>query len=182
MTLSAFVVAALAATAIMPVAALKTRDEWQVPTVCLYVTSDTNWDGASHNYCGDAGTCVDMAPHFNISSAGPDYGYTCILYDTHDCSGASYDPLSWPGSNDLGSVGFHRSAQGFKCYLWAGYTPASSSSTSALSTTTTTVTSTGSIAGTNISTTLSSFLSTSSSVAGSSTGPVSISSTSLAAS
>ncbi|KAH9825459.1 hypothetical protein Tdes44962_MAKER04160 [Teratosphaeria destructans] len=184
MTLSALIVTALAALAVLPAAALRTRDEWQVPAVCLYVTSDTNWEGNSHHYCGDPGTCVDMAPEFNISSAGPEYGYTCVLYDTHDCSGASYDPISWPGSDDLGSAGFKtgRSAQSFKCYVWAGYTPASSSSTSALSTTTTTVTSTGTVAGTTISTTLSSFLTTSSSLPSSGTGPVPISTTSLAAS
>ncbi|KAI7668404.1 hypothetical protein KC322_g16443 [Hortaea werneckii] len=72
---------------IIGLANVQPRDEFQ-PTAnslnCLYMTNDVNWAGEGQNLCNLSGYCSNSLPDGltkNVSSAGPEQGMTCFLYE-----------------------------------------------------------------------------------------------------
>ncbi|KAI7155432.1 hypothetical protein KC349_g6994 [Hortaea werneckii] len=118
---------------IIGLADIQPRDEFQ-PTAdslnCLYMTNDVNWAGESQNLCNLSGYCSNSLPDGlakNVSSAGPEQGMTCFLYDGENCTGIQSLPIVHPGYVNLDAIDFNNRALSWKCWKYCGFMGTSSS-------------------------------------------------------
>ncbi|RMY52757.1 hypothetical protein D0864_14215 [Hortaea werneckii] len=117
---------------IIGLANIQPRDEFQ-PTAgslnCLYMTNDVNWAGEGQNLCNLSGFCSDSLPDGltkNVSSAGPEQGMTCFLYE-QNCTGIQSLPIVHPGYVNLDAIDFNNRALSWKCWKYCGFMGSSSS-------------------------------------------------------
>ncbi|KAH7069814.1 hypothetical protein BKA63DRAFT_606165 [Paraphoma chrysanthemicola] len=110
------VLSALAAAAFMAVPALAASPG-------LYLCQ--NWgfseqpNNLCHHYTEPWGKCTTITDRFptdarGVSSAGPDQGNWCTLYENVGCTGAELQ-LYWPGFSALSQVGWNDRAKSFNC-------------------------------------------------------------------
>ncbi|RMZ01321.1 hypothetical protein D0860_07664 [Hortaea werneckii] len=129
---------------IIGLANIQPRDEFQ-PTAdslnCLYMTNDVNWAGEGQNLCNLSGYCSScfatmlqenhpLMHHTgnslpdgltkNVSSAGPEQGMTCFLYEQSL-------PIVHPGYVNLDAIDFNNRALSWKCWKYCGFMGSSSS-------------------------------------------------------
>ncbi|KAF7356044.1 Short chain dehydrogenase [Mycena venus] len=74
-------------------AALEARVDGRV-----FICTDTNFGGDCTNYGFFANQCSNLPVAFNdnISSFGPDVGWSCTMYTNPNCSGDTYNAIN-PG-------------------------------------------------------------------------------------
>ncbi|KAI6886923.1 hypothetical protein KC318_g9333 [Hortaea werneckii] len=118
---------------IIGLADIQPRDEFQ-PTAdslnSLYMTNDISWAGEGQNLCNLSGYCSNSLPDGlakNVSSAGPEQGMTCFLYDGENCTGIQSLPIVHPGYANLDAIDFNNRALSWKCWKYCGFMGASSS-------------------------------------------------------
>ncbi|KAI7083172.1 hypothetical protein KC356_g7779 [Hortaea werneckii] len=111
---------------IIGLADIQRRDEFQ-PTAdslnCLYMTNDVNWAGEGQNLCNLSGYCSNSLPDGltkNVSSAGPEQGMTCFLYE-QNCTGIQSLPIVHPGYANLDAIDFNNRALSWKCWKYCGF-------------------------------------------------------------
>ncbi|KAI7277702.1 hypothetical protein KC345_g6467 [Hortaea werneckii] len=111
---------------IIGLANIQPRDEFQ-PTAdslnCLYMTNDIGWAGEGRNLCNLSGYCSNSLPDGltkNVSSAGPEQGMTCFLYEQSL-------PIVHPGYVNLDAIDFNNRALSWKCWKYCGFMGPSSS-------------------------------------------------------
>ncbi|RMZ24011.1 hypothetical protein D0859_11939 [Hortaea werneckii] len=135
---------------IIGLANIQRRDEFQ-PTAdslnCLYMTNDVSWAGEGQNLCNLSGYCSScfatilqefhLLMHHtgnslpdgltkNVSSAGPEQGMTCFLYE-QNCTGIQSLPIVHPGYANLDAIDFNNRALSWKCWKYCGFMGSSSS-------------------------------------------------------
>ncbi|KAF7185801.1 hypothetical protein HII31_12903 [Pseudocercospora fuligena] len=101
--------------------------------VCLYLTNDYFWQGYGVNLCITNDQCSPKVPdslNANISSAGPNENEVCYLYSEIDCAGTASAPITNPGYDNLGKIGFDKLARSWKCWRTDNVTASSSTSSS----------------------------------------------------
>ncbi|RMX97005.1 hypothetical protein D0867_12939 [Hortaea werneckii] len=136
---------------IIGLADIQPRDEFQ-PTAdslnSLYMTNDISWAGEGQNLCNLSGYCSSCFAFIlqgrhplihhtgnslpdglakNVSSAGPEQGMTCFLYDGENCTGIQSLPIVHPGYANLDAIDFNNRALSWKCWKYCGFMGASSS-------------------------------------------------------
>ncbi|EME81139.1 uncharacterized protein MYCFIDRAFT_197941 [Pseudocercospora fijiensis CIRAD86] len=107
--------------------------DWQV---CLYLTNDYSWQGYGVNLCMTNDQCSPKVPdslNANISSAGPNEKEVCYLYSEINCTGTASAPITNPGYDNLGKIGFDKMARSWKCWRTDNMTASSSTTTSSTS-------------------------------------------------
>ncbi|KAI7349946.1 hypothetical protein KC354_g13025 [Hortaea werneckii] len=117
---------------IIGLANIQRRDEFQ-PTAdslnCLYMTNDVSWAGEGQNLCNLSGYCSNSLPDGltkNVSSAGPEQGMTCFLYE-QNCTGIQSLPIVHPGYANLDAIDFNNRALSWKCWKYCSFMGSSSS-------------------------------------------------------
>ncbi|KXT18414.1 hypothetical protein AC579_8144 [Pseudocercospora musae] len=99
--------------------------------VCLYLTNDYFWQGYGVNLCMANDQCSPKVPdglNANISSAGPNENEVCYLYSEINCAGTASAPITNPGYDNLGKIGFDKLARSWKCWRTDNVTASSTSS------------------------------------------------------
>ncbi|KAK0616647.1 hypothetical protein B0T14DRAFT_604888 [Immersiella caudata] len=81
----------------------------------IYICKDINWVNCSNQEV-QTGVCYGTNSDWNdkISSAGPDRGTTCVLYQNANCGGSSLT-ISNPGIADLRGVNFNDKTSSIRC-------------------------------------------------------------------
>ncbi|KAK8255339.1 hypothetical protein HDK77DRAFT_478927 [Phyllosticta capitalensis] len=79
-----------------------------------YMCSDPDWKGTCIEVQRLKGYCIIYGKTSDISSFGPDKGFTCSAYGTFDCTGDSLK-LEYPGVSDLASLGWDNRIISFRC-------------------------------------------------------------------
>ncbi|KAI0435920.1 hypothetical protein F4803DRAFT_264376 [Xylaria telfairii] len=74
----------------------------------IYVCVDGGFQGTCRNFEIQTGSCLNFVAPFqdSISSAGPDQGTTCTLYQDTNCGGRSIT-FTYPGIAHLGDPAYN---------------------------------------------------------------------------
>ncbi|KAH6873310.1 hypothetical protein BKA58DRAFT_456931 [Alternaria rosae] len=89
----------------------------------LYLCQNWGFNDRPDNFCYKYtepwGKCTTITGRFSggdrgVSSAGPDQGNWCTLYENEGCTGAELQ-LYWPGFSALSQVGWNDRAKSFNC-------------------------------------------------------------------
>ncbi|KAI0490982.1 hypothetical protein F4859DRAFT_459987 [Xylaria cf. heliscus] len=74
----------------------------------IFVCTDGGFAGSCNNFELQTGACVNFVAPFqdSISSAGPDQGTTCTLYQDTNCGGRSIT-ITYPGVAHLGDPAYN---------------------------------------------------------------------------